>query len=353
MAKQDFERPLYGLLAAYKNGTPKAANDLFDFLVSQDNRPVPQGALTALTEILKIQNEDIQIAATVALGSMKERAVDAVQALEHLAKSEEGKVANAAVCALGEIPGGQSVQAILNALDMCQDRPVSDKAWSIVQICSRRAAEFCGSLSRIEEALKTIYAPDSSEYKEYPLMCKSALDTIRFHARENTSLALESMYLPEQVDIQDAIRWCRQNGYKEDLLPQRESRLDPGDKLNARFRFRINQPSEIGLQIRRHPQDSERYLVIISNDDKSYGDSLTQNFETIAWAVRGMYSLQNADITWIEHNAPESGVTAENKHEFDHVTFGHDDKATRLLSHPEWAYIENFPKFLKEWARGI
>ena len=351
MANQEFELPLYRLLAAWQKGNVNAEKHLFDLLVKPDNRPVPDGALLGLIKVLEIPNEDLQIGATVALASMKGRALGAVQALEHLAKSKQGKVGNAAVCALGEIPGNQAVQAIMNVLDICKDRPVSDKAWSIVQICSRRAGEFSDSLPRIEEALRTIYTDGSPEYEEYPSMCKSALDTIRFHARESTSLALESMYLPEQVDIQDAILWCRQNGYQEDLLPQRDLRLDPGEKLNARFRFRINKPSDIGLQIRRHSQDPERYLVIISNDDKSYGDSLTQNFETIAWAVRGMYSLQHADITWIEHNAPESGVTVENKHEFDHVTFGDDDKATRLLSHPEWAYIESFPKFLKEWAR--
>lgn len=339
-----FEGTLYRALADVQGGKPGAIGKVYELLVNTNNRPIPDSALPALISILTLQKIDIQIAASVALYSMRERALGAVPALRTLAVSSRGEPANAAICALGGIPGKESAQALLEILETCMDGASKEKAVIIITECARRAADFQEHVARLEETLGLVLAGEEWRYK-------SPLDTLRQLVRQEQSLNLDALNLPTEVNIQQAL-FSYQKGEFEGILPVRELPSGVGVILDERFSFRVRFASEVGLQIHRHPRDQNRYLIVLSNDGDAFGDQLSLVFEDVASAIREIYALRGAEITWVERNTPSSGNNLRETIEHEHVTFERDNPTTRWLSGPEWQIIRSFEKFLTRWQGG-
>ncbi len=343
-----FESALYRSIAAYQRGELAAVTDAYNLLMNRENRPVPQGALPALNALLKIKNEDIQIAAASALGSMGEGAKSSVNDLKDFATSHSGNAANAAVCAIGQIPGEASVTALVEILDRCKDRADGDKALFIVETCALRAKDFTGHLDAIQSSLRMIYPNEAWQYQ-------TQLNKIRMSGRQTSLEELSPIWRPDSSDYLDvpAAILSRTRGRIEGDIAETALNLDAGLILDDRFLFKITEQSEVGIKIHRHPLNTNRYLVILSQDQGAYGNPLSLNFEVIAWAVQQKYALQDAEITWIEHTTADSGYSADDTDSFEQVSFDAPTKNDlKLLENPQWAAIGRFKTFLETWKKG-
>jgi hypothetical protein len=333
-------------LAAFQRGNQDAARLVFNLVMKPTNRPLPDAMLPVLRQMLGVDNQDIQIAATVGLASMKQRAQAALPDLRELALSNHAASAEAAVCAIGAIPGSDAVAALLEVLEHCKASVDQERASVVVETCANRASDFQEHVERLASAVKEIFAGDEE-------MCKQALDKVRHSSRDAISDVFGLLQMPNAIDMRHVRDVFYVTGGMQGAVAPRPIPEGSGAVVDERFNFLGDSASEIGLRIYRHPTASNAYLVAFVSDGESYGDWVTNCVEDLATTVREVYGLRDANITWLDITTADSGLTAENRDECEQVLFAPTESRSDWLRDPKWKIVGDFPKFLDAWQRKI
>jgi len=287
------ETELRSNLEAAKAGSPDAIDRVCDALrqVTEHHRAL----VPALREVLRSGEPTLVTYGAMALGRLGIGAAAAVPQLVELAKYGEGSPRQAAVSALGRIPGGTSLECLVELFESSDFS--FNHSW-VGPAIRAHGADVTPHLSRLSAALAHFAGDERGALSIVVDEIWDAAGRVGPSALKTPALGLVSI-LPEARGHQSAAEF---------FAPHACELADgPGLVHDDRFRFDAGMKSEVGIQIYRTSRDLPKWVVVFTADDCAYGASPTDVVTHLATAVSHIYGLSPKSTGWVTHQTSASG----------------------------------------------
>lgn len=107
--------------------------------------------------------------------------------------------------------------------------------------------------------------------------------------------------------------------------------------------------SEVGIRIYRTNQRDPEVVVVLSEDDCAYGQSVTNAFVYLATAVTHIFDLDPDRTAWVERIEASSGHSRSGHDEVDLVSMSYDP-SSETFDEPRWERNESLEELLEEYG---
>ncbi len=308
-----FELRFLELLGAHKRGNPEAAEEIFQLLKTPERLDLNRENAPLLISALKVENETIRVVVNNALSSLGEGAVGAVATLRELALNvdEDDFSSLSAVKALGGIPGDASLEALVCIVESADSLDSTKLEHAIDALVSHGAA-VDPYLSRIESALDRFNPEDGD-------CVRLLVVRLRCAVRLSESAARGELVLPGDFDFtEDGL--TEEGDLNLETLEPRTLPAGYGLLVDDRISFVQHGHGDVGLEIFRLEKNSDRYVVILSQDGQSGVSCVSDALEYLASVVSAMYDLDPERTLWAERVTFDSGLLEEDE-AYSIVTF--------------------------------
>jgi hypothetical protein len=245
----------------------------------------------ALRELLDSGEPTLMVYGASALARLKIGAAAAVPQLIELAQYGNGLPREAAVAALGQIPGQSTLECLVGLFES------SDFEFDMHHVAPAlvaRSAEWAPYLRRIESGLGHFTGDEHAVLKmkltEHDPWSSGLTPSLRVPpAGEWINI------LPEAWGRDAPATYFA--GHAQRLPDQ------PGLVYEDRFRFEAGSKSEVGLRIYRTSRDTPKHIVVFSSDAKSFGRQPADVVAQLATAAVHIFGLDTAKTAWIVHES--------------------------------------------------
>lgn len=321
-------------LTAAKDGDEEAIDTVCDALLlvrERDTNLVP-----LLRSILQIDDQTLKTYAANAAANLQGAAAPLVPDLIAQATEGSGTARQAAICALGCIPGKASVEYLVNLFETGDLPTIKDWVCSALM---RHGPDVAPYIPRLEVAASLHVGEDSKLLNRH-------LNKIRQAARLEGTRELRAIDLSNRIAIYPKA-WIGRTA--ADHFAPHARRLPEGAGLvhDERFPFVAGAKSEVGLQIYRTGRQEPAFVVVFTADEGWYGQSPQNVIEFLATAATHMFGLEPERTAWVERWTVGSGYTKLGHDEADLVRMDYD-RETGMFGNPQWRRHESFEELLEE-----
>jgi hypothetical protein len=181
-------------------------------------------------------------------------------------------------------------------------------------------------LPRIKTALDTL---DSGKDDR----ASSVFNQLRLAVRVRQSRELGELVLPGEFDFTKGSS-CEEPELNLPFVEQRGLPQGKGKLVDERMRFVLRGHGDVRLEIYRILKDSDRCLVLFSEDAQSGASRLSNAIEYLASVVCSMYDLDPEQTLWAECRTVDSGLCKEERDEYSIVVFDEFDLETCTFRSP-------------------
>ena len=270
-------------------GEPDAVERLCDALMEVNDRH--RSLVPVLRELLDSGNPTLMVYGASALARLKIGAAAAVPQLIELAQYGDGAPREAAVAALGEIPGPATLECLVGLFES------SDFEFNIHHVAPAlvaRSDEWAPVLRRIERGLAYFTGDEHAVLKmkltEPDPWATGLAPTLRVPSSEPYV-----RILPAARQFQPPAEYFAD--YAQALPDQ------TGLVCEGRFRFDAGSKSEVGLRISRTSRSLPDRIVVFSADADSFGEKPDGVLIHLATAAVHIFGLNPATTAWIVHES--------------------------------------------------
>ena len=316
------ETELRSNLEAAKAGDVDAIDRVCDALrqVTEHHRAL----VPVLREVLRSGEPTLVTYGAIALGRLGIGAAAAVPQLVELAKYGEGTPRQAAVSALGRIPGRVSLECLV---EQFESSGFSFNHNWVGPAIRGHGTDVTPYLSRLSAALAHFAGDERGALSIVVDEIWDAAGRVGPSALKTPALGGLVSILPEARGGQSAAEF---------FAPHACELADgPGLVHDDRFRFDAGMKSEIGIQIYRTSRDLPKWVVVFTADDCAYGASPTDVITHLATAVSHIYGLSPKSTAWVTRRTSGSGPHAGLQAEARLVMLRHEPKSG-TFQRPNW-----------------
>ncbi len=315
------EEKLLNLLVDYKKGSSAAAEDILNLLTKLTGSDIPGEVVALLTSMLALEDDMVRSTVAGTLASLREDAASAVSMLKRLAltvdENDLGSVS--AIRALGCIPGEASIESLVCVVEGIESMD-SPKVEHTVDALAMHREALSPYLPRVEKALGKLQTGDED-------FVSQIVNRLRCVVRWSEYEALGELTLPGEFDFSA-------EGLSEDGTPNlewvehRELPAGYGLIVDERIRFVRHGRGDVGLEIYRLNRNGDRYLVILSDDERSGTACVSDAVEYLATTTCALYGLDPERTVWAERVTFESGLLDNPEDEYSIIEFQELERAT-------------------------
>jgi hypothetical protein len=333
----EVESTLLRLFAKSLDGDLGVGDEVLSLLTSPKNEELQPEIVSTLVQGLKKPDDQILVALCEKLAGFRAQAVSAVPALKQLAlQSGQPNTQDftpsgplAAICALGKIPGKESLEALLSVIEATTS--ADSAAFSqVIDSLEGHLDDLAQHMYRIEQ--KVIQFGDDRD----PCI-RNVLNDLRCRIRWREFAQLESFAYPHEFDLTP--------GQLAETVARAQECVSslPGNRglilTDHRLPFFVGGVGhgEAGLEIHRLSMNgADVFVVLISQDGASSSVAVSEVFSQLASVVCAMYQLTPRQCVWVEVFTFESGVIDQDEDEYRIATFNTYQPTTGILSSQEF-----------------
>lgn len=333
------ESTLLRNLAAAQKGDADASSRVYDTLKQLD--PDRHADLfPTVRRLLTLNDPDVQMAAAIFIGSLREAAEPAVPDLVELAKKDE-ELKGPCVCSLVQIPGERSAQALADLFVSGAETDATE-AYMILSALRSRASDMVEHLPRIEVAANRFGGESADVVNDFLNDVRRARPSVPEWQLSDVEFGSRVTLLPQGFEEVEP---------DEHFGPHRvELAEGSGLVYEGRLPFEVSVEGlrgEVGLRVYRTNRADPQHVVVISADEDWYGASPQDYYEYLATACVHMCGLDPKSTAWIERWTASTGMNQTAADELSLVSMRFDPK-TRGMHSPQWRRIDSLPEYLKD-----